>query len=128
MRYSGFLKRLVMVGSVLLLFACGGGGGGDGDQTGVGIFKDANVSGLSYRSGSQAGVTGPGGEFVYEVGQMVTFSLGGVTLGSSIGKAVVTPVDLVSGGSTSNARVQNMVRFLTMLDTDRIPNTHQAIL
>ena len=87
-------------------------------MTASGVFKDSNVSGMSYTSGSQTGTTGTDGSFTYEVGQTVTFSIGGVTIGSTIGQSVVTPVDLVPGGSSSTTQVQNIVRFLLMLDTD----------
>jgi hypothetical protein len=104
------------------LAGCGGSGGDDGSPatgtTGTGYFKDNNVSGLTYTSGDQSGVTDASGRFTYEVGQPVTFSIGGVTIGSATGKTVMTPVDLVSGGSSSATAVQNIVRFLIMLDED----------
>lgn len=85
------------------------------------MFKDANVEGLSFRSGSQNGVTGPGGTFSYEVGQPVSFSVGGAAIGTATGQALITPLDLVSSGTTNTPRVQNIVRFLVMLDTDNDP-------
>lgn len=121
------MKRKCTIGSMVLLLVvwtlagCGGSGGGGGDgspSTATGYFKDNNVSGLSYTSGDQSGVTDASGRFTYEVGQAVTFSIGGVTLGSASGKTVVTPVDLVSGGSSDTTAVQNIVRFLIMLDED----------
>ena len=120
---------LVALGFVcaLGLAGCGGGGDGGGDggggvTTAVGVFKDSNVSGLSYVSGNQAGVTGASGSFTFEVGQPVTFSVGGVTIGTAPGKSVVTPVDLVAGGNTSSVEVQNIARFLLMLDNDGDPS------
>jgi hypothetical protein len=125
------MKRKCYLGSVALLLVmwtlagCGGGSGGGGDDespatgtTATGYFKDNNVSGLTYTSGDQSGVTDARGRFTYEVGQPVTFSIGGVTVGSATGKTVVTPVDLVSGGSSDTTAVQNIVRFLIMLDED----------
>jgi len=44
-------------------------------------------------------VTSADGSFEYTVGEPVTFSVGGVTLGRNDGKAVVTPLDLVDNGS-----------------------------
>jgi hypothetical protein len=117
------MGKAVLVALPLLLAACGGGGSSNGGnaQTATGVFKDANVEGLSFRSGDQSGVTGPGGTFSYEVGQPVSFSVGGAAIGSTTGQAVITPLDLVSGGTTSTPRVQNIVRFLLMLDTDNDP-------
>jgi hypothetical protein len=103
------------------LTACGGGGGGSNDTTATGTFKDSNTAGLSYSSGAQVGVTDSDGNFTYEVGEKVTFAIGGVTLGTTDGKPVVTPVDLVAGGSSASLEVQNIVRFLLMLDDDGDP-------
>jgi len=83
-----------------------------------GQFKDSNTAGLSYVSGGQSGVTGADGSFIYEEGKAVTFSIGGVTIGTAAGKSVVTPVDLVAGSDSSTLEVQNIVRFLMMLDDD----------
>ena len=88
-------------------------------MTATGQFKDANVQGLSYVSGGQSGVTNERGEFIYELHdgtpQDVTFSLGAVEIGTARGKALITPVDLVPGGSTSSGHVQNIARFLTYI-------------
>lgn len=111
----------------LALSACGGGGGYSGGggtttpTTATGVFKDENVIGLGYTSGGQTGFTGADGSFTYEVGQQVTFRVGNVTLGTTAGKSVVTPVDLVSGGTDTTIAVQNIARFLLTLDTDNNP-------
>lgn len=108
------------VGDCLL---CGDGGGRRGTSTGV--FKDSNVSGLSYVSGLQSGVTGPDGSFTFElingVPEPVTFSVGGVTIGTAPGGLIVTPIDLIDVGGTDSIRLQNIVRFLLMLDDDGDP-------
>ncbi|MCU7862304.1 MAG: hypothetical protein KZQ86_21315, partial [Candidatus Thiodiazotropha sp. (ex Lucinoma kastoroae)] len=122
-RLTTYLARLFSFFSLFLLISCGGGGGGDGGgsttpTTATGVFKDNNVSGVTYTSGAQSGTTDSDGSFTYEVGQPVSFNLGDVTLGSATGKSVITPIDLVAGGSSSSAEVLNLVRFLLMLDTD----------
>jgi len=118
-------KMLTVAGCLfcLVLSACGGGGsdGGGGTTTSTGYLKDSNVSGLHFVSGSQSGTTGVDGSFIYEVGKTVTFSLGGVTIGTATGKKVVTPVNFVTSGSTSSLEVQNIVRFLMLLDEDGVP-------
>jgi len=123
-----FQKRLLPAVVCGLLAACGGGDDDDGTtpppppppaaQTANGVFKDANVSGLGYTSGGQTGLTSASGGFTYEVGQQITFRVGAVTLGSVAGKALITPMDLVTNGTTSTVAVQNVVRFLMMLDAD----------
>jgi len=79
---------------------------------------------VRYVSGAQTGTTGADGSFTYEVGNTVTFYVGtgtNVTLGSATGQSVITPVDLVPSGTTAHQAVQNMTRFLMMLDTDGDP-------
>ncbi len=104
------------------LTACGGGGSGFQAPTiANGVFKDSNVSGLSYVSGDTNGITNTAGAFRYEEGNNVAFSIGGVSLGEGLGKAVMTPIDLVAGGSLSSSEVINKARFLMMLDENNMP-------
>lgn len=130
---------LAVLSSVLLLSGCGGATGDLGnvvglDQgetpTGTGIFRDSNVSGLDYVSGEIEGVTTDSqiagdvaGMFQYTVGAPITFSIGGVTLGTAgLGNAFLTPVDLLPNANTGRRDVQNMVRFLMMLDQNNDPS------
>jgi len=126
------LSRLVVLAAITaVVSACGGhsyGGGGSNTtytpppQVASGVFKDANVEGLDFSSGGQTGETGADGGFTYEVGEPVTFSVGGVVLGTTDGAPVVTPIDLVAGGTSATLAVQNIVRFLLMLDADGDPS------
>ncbi len=86
---------MVLLAVLLGLSACGGGGGGSTATTATGKFVDAPVEGLRYVSGAQSGYTGANGEFTYEVGKTVTFSVGGVVVGQAPGAGIVTPLDLV---------------------------------
>lgn len=128
------LKKSTLMILVTLL-AITGCGGSDSDSdtridtdtedevtTAIGQFKDSNIVGIRYVSGGQSGITGINGTFTYEVGEKVMFSLGGVTVGESLGKSVVTPIDLVSEGSSDSVEVQNIVRLLMMLDEDDDPS------
>ena len=113
----------LMAVSLLGLTACGGGsGGGASVVVANGVFKDSNVSGLSYESGDQKGVTTQLGEFKFEEGADVSFNIGGVNLGSGSGKSVMTPLDLVVDGKLATPEVINRVRFLMMLDKDNTPS------
>ncbi|MCC6208955.1 MAG: hypothetical protein IT488_12505 [Gammaproteobacteria bacterium] len=104
------------------LAGCGTGSGvGGTTTTATGVLKDANVSGLSYRSGQEEGETGPDGSFVYEVGNDVTFSIGDLVIGAAPGQSVITPLDFVQTGGVDSTEVQNIVRFLLWLDEDAIP-------
>jgi hypothetical protein len=131
------LRWVLLLVAMIGLAACGGGSddsststdgdtASDGDTstevtTATGVFKDSNVSGLSFESGSQSGITDSNGLFTYEVGEPVTFKIGPVIIGQTTGKAVVTPIDLVPDGTSSTEEVLNIVRFLMMLDIDSDP-------
>jgi hypothetical protein len=86
-----------------------------------GQFKDANTAGLSYSTASQSGVTDNSGRFSYRGGETVQFTVGGVVIGETGGAPIVTPVDLVPGGSSDSPQVRNIVRFLMMLDQNADP-------
>lgn len=121
------MRRYAVLALAALLTACGGGGGSGGSTTNLatGYFKDSNTEGLRYVSGAQTGTTGQDGSFTYEVGRPIYFYIGAgtnVPLGSATGQAVITPVDLVSNGTTSHQAVQNMVRLLMVLDSDGNPD------
>ncbi len=120
------LSFLVVFAAVLvsgLLTGCGGGsGGGAAPVILKGVFKDSNVQGLSYISGGQKGVTDNKGAFKYEKNSQVAFSIGGVQLGSALGKPIISPLDLVSNGNLASDAVINRVRFLMMLDKDNKPS------
>jgi len=120
--------------AAICVSACGGGGGGAAPppvpppslpppppSVLSGQFKDANVSGLSFSTSSRSGMTDAMGTFSYQAGEVVEFSVGGVVIGSAAGGSVITPVDLVAGGSADNTEVRNIVRFLMMLDQDEDP-------
>ena len=114
--------NLALILSIFLMLVSCGGGGSDDDDGGTtietGKFLDGAVQGMSFKSGGQSGVTDESGTFTYEVGQAVTFSIGAVTIGQATGQEIVTPMNLVSGGSSTNVAVQNITRFLMMLDND----------
>ncbi len=114
--------RAMLATSLALLLAACGGGGDEKSETAViaeGVFLDAPVEGLSYRSGQQSGQTGPGGTFSYEVGREITFSIAGIDLGRGPAGPIVTPVTLAgSGADETHPMVGNIVRFLMTLDSD----------
>ncbi|MDO9263162.1 MAG: hypothetical protein Q7U02_04290, partial [Desulfosalsimonadaceae bacterium] len=115
----------VMFCCLLGLFSgCDGGSSNhsSGDTASVGIFMDSPVGGMNYETPSLRGVTDDNGEFSYNSGETVTFSVGGLPLGSATGKAILTPVDIVPGAmDETDPVVTNIARLLLSLDADCDP-------
>ncbi len=107
----------------LTISACGGGGSGStGSTPSQGKFVDTTVDGITYKSGTLTGVTDVNGTFSYQSGQPVTFSVGGIVLGTVSGSAIITPVQLVAGATNqTNPVVTNIVQFLLTIDDDNDP-------
>lgn len=124
--------QLLLAG--LVLTGCGGGGGGGSapapaPQTNTGSFVDSAVMGLHYQTPTQSGLTNSAGEFAYLEGETVTFSLGGIVLGSAAGAQELTPLDLLGASSIDDANAQgagdallNMLVLLQSLDRDFNPD------
>ncbi len=116
-------------GSQCAFFFSSGGGSSDSEdkdeRAGLvvivsnGNFVDAPVEGVNYKSGSLAGITGRNGEFQYEVGNSIRFFIGDINLGRAVkGKSLITPLDLVTDGTTATPAVINIARLLQSLDSD----------
>lgn len=132
MKHTLTISKALLASSLFALAACGGGGSSsdtkapvkplEPPETAQGVFLDSPVEGLGYSSGELSGVTDSGGVFQYEVGKPVTFSIGGIVIGTANGAGIITPLDLVASASdTSNSVVINIARFLQTLDDDGDP-------
>ena len=129
MRY--FLS-LFSLSCILILSSCGGGGTSSttpANPVQTGVFVDSPVMGLRYETASQSGLTNTSGEYQYLSGETVTFSLGGITLGSAIGGSQITPLDLIGATSVDDAKergltdhLTNLLLFLQSLDRDHNPD------
>ena len=103
----------------LTLSGCLSSSGSGGDDRLTGRFVDSPVSGLDYRSTSGSGTTGTNGEFNYNRGEQVHFSLAGIPLGSAPGQALLSPRDIIDDANdSSHPAVINMARLLQTLDVD----------
>jgi len=134
-------NKIFMAGLLAFtLSACGGGEGGPGtgdliiggDDGGggsevSGTFIDATVNGLDYEGNPSgtAGITGDNGTdggFTVEEDDTVTFSIGGLVIGTSqtiSNGDIVTPAELAGNPlDASNARAIRIARLLQSLDDD----------
>lgn len=121
------MKLLVVAVAASLLVACGDddnntAGSSAGSATQTGYFLDAAVSGLDFKGSSNSGTTGANGEFRYQPGETITFSIGGVVVGSAKGSDKVLLKDLDNGadssGKPSNFSINRAI-FLQTIDEDQ---------
>jgi para-nitrobenzyl esterase len=110
---------------LLALAACGGDsdsdhGGSTGPTSRTGTFVDSPVAGLNYAgTESAAGVTNDAGQFQYQDGETLNFSIGELTLGSAEGAGQLTPLTITEGADTAeDNRVSNKLVLLQTLDQD----------
>jgi len=87
----------------------------------VGVFVDAFVAGIGYRTATQSGVTNAQGEFNYLPGEMVTFFIGALEFPPVPAKGIVTPLDMAQSLNPSSQVVLNIARLLQSLDSDGNP-------
>lgn len=116
---SSLNLTLCSVALAVALTACGG--GGDAAPK-TGVFLDSPVAGMSYVGNrGSAGVTSAQGEFTYQEGETITFRIGGLTLGSATGGAIVTPAHLESTPGRLGDHAARVLRVLQTLDSDDNP-------
>lgn len=108
---------LILVLGLAAFFGCSKGDDSIPPQSGT--FVDSPVAGLKYSGQGLEGTTNADGKFFYYANQTVTFSVGNLILGSSVGKAVVSPLDIIPDAtSVTEQRVTNISRLLQTLDAD----------
>lgn len=88
----------------------------------TGQFIDAAVQGLTYSTPSQTGVTNVFGEFQYQAGETVQFSIGGIGFTPVMGARFITPLDLFNTRDVTDSNVVNLARLLQSLDADGNPD------
>lgn len=140
-------KLISFVVISLIISACGGGGDSAPSftptpppaqppvvtpppvpTTYTGVFIDSAVEGLTYKTATQDGTTNDKGEFIYQLGEMVTFSIGGISFPPVAVKAELTPFDIFSTQDLSHQGVVNMLRLLQSLDEDGMPENGIKII
>lgn len=80
----------LLLSSVLLLSACGG-GSDSSTETLTGVFIDAPVEGAGFQTASNQGTTNEKGEFTYQAGELISFFIQGIQIGSTTAQSK-TPV------------------------------------
>ncbi|MBU3020466.1 hypothetical protein KO518_01445, partial [Aestuariibacter sp. A3R04] len=106
---------------ISLLGGCGS-IGSDDDTWLTGNFIDSAVEGVEYRASGETGITDAEGTFRYKKGDSVSFSIGGIQLGTVAGDTLITPYSFsVSGGNEATDIVINIARLLQTLDEDGDP-------
>lgn len=93
----------------------------------IGVFIDAFVTGIGYRTESRTGLTNERGEFNYLPGETVTFFIGDLVFPSIPAKSTVTPLDMAQTLNPASSVVLNIARLLQSLDTDGNPTNGISI-
>ncbi|MBV1883686.1 MAG: hypothetical protein KUG82_18750 [Pseudomonadales bacterium] len=123
---------------LLCLTACGGGSeptpadgdsssdttpsdSDEGSSVNTGSFVDSAVEGLAYSTETQTGRTNSNGEFNFLDGEIITFRVGQLNLGSAYASEFLTPLDLVNSYDVSEISASNLIRLLQTLDEDLDP-------
>lgn len=136
---KAFVPSKVVILSTILVVAsglsgCGGGSGGSSTTDGgstvtvpvavtqTGLLVDDAVSGVTFSTATQAGETNNLGEFQYLEGEIVTFSIGNIILGSVPGAAIVTPVELSGSVTPTDPAALNLIVLLQSLDDNLDPD------
>jgi len=80
---------------------------------------DSCVAGLAFQTPTLTGLTSSTGAFQYKAGETITFSIGGLVLGSVVGQDIITPLAIVPGAvDARDQRVNNICVLLQTLDQD----------
>ena len=85
----------------------------------TGVLVDAFVEGVTFETATQSGITNVDGRFAYIDGEMVTFSVGGIVLGTVAGAPLISPVELSGAVSSIDQVAINQLVFLQSIDEDQ---------
>ena len=113
------LRFISLILLSLTLVACSDDDGGTAPLLSTGAFIDSSpVEGLGYRTLTKNGKTNDAGEFQYDAGESITFSLGGFELPEVQAARQITPVDIFAATDASDPRVVDLSRLLQSMDED----------
>lgn len=123
------IKNLLTTAFVVgALSACGGGGSsGPVESSSTGVLLDSPVSGITYKTTTQSGVTNSKGEFTFIPGEIINFSVGRINFPPVAAGPVVTPVELANTTDINSRVVGNLLVLLQSLDEDGDPENGISI-
>ncbi len=139
---------IIVIFFTLLLTACGGGKKGPTPPTpepppppplpNVGVFTGIPIEGMRYETDSTSGYTNANSEYNYFDGETITFSVGGIVIGSIAAADNISLLDLESASLPDNYEsleavlldfittefdvISNKLHFLFSLDIDGNPD------
>ena len=86
----------------------------------TGILVNAPVEGVTFETATQSGITNADGEFRYLAGEMITFSVGDIILGTVPAAPIITPVELTGSIDPTVQIATNVLVFLQSIDADSV--------
>ncbi|WP_286263360.1 DM13 domain-containing protein [Thalassotalea atypica] len=119
--------------SAVFLYGCGGGGSSGSSTIAeqpappptptiyTGSFVDSAVQGLAFETATESGLTNEAGEFTYQQGEVITFSIGSINFPQVAAAELMTPLELFLVKNIDDIRVINAIRLLQSLDADGEP-------
>ncbi len=125
------MQRKVMMSVSLLAASLMTVGCGSNDKTETvepvaaipGVFFDGVVEGLDYvANGAAKLTTNASGGYACYPGQPISFSIAGISLGTTPCSAMITPLNLASTDNIKDDKVVNRLLALQLLDTDNDPS------
>jgi hypothetical protein len=118
------IQTCIYTFALLILTACGdGGSSSSGSRAQNGVFIDSAVEGVTFTTATQSGTTDSTGTFSYLPGEIVSFYIGDILIGSAQGQAQLTPLEFVPGAvDETDPQVTNILRFVQSLDSDNNPD------
>lgn len=122
--YMKTIQICICTFAFIILTACSdGGSSSSSSNVQSGVFIDSAVEGVTFTTATQSGTTDSDGTFIYLPGEIVSFYIGDILIGSAQGQDQLTPLEFVPGAvDETDPQVTNILRFVQSLDSDNNPD------